>query len=284
MRISVQMLAFQTESTLPKGMLKACVAQFYPHVDQITIVEGATRATDPKRFDGDATSFTHNGSSTDGTIECLLSLPDPDKKIEIVRSAGWWDGKTQMANESAKRATGDYIWEISSDEFYHSSDMVKIKTLLEERKPDAVHFYANHFIGNFNYIISRGSDHLWGNNESWMRIFRNEPGSRWISHEPSEFQTASGLICNKGNVITREETLAMGIRLFHYSYVERSQAEFKAKFYVRPEYTKMWDDFQFDKNTQWINGARGQEYVGSHPEAIQEFLTYKDGQYLWNSC
>ena len=58
MRISVQMLAFQTETVLPGGMLGACVAQIYPHVDQITIVEGATMARSGHRWDGDATGYT----------------------------------------------------------------------------------------------------------------------------------------------------------------------------------------------------------------------------------
>lgn len=260
-------------------MLKLCVAQFYPHVDQIVIVEGATKALDPKRFDGDASEYTQDGSSTDGTIECLLSLDDPDKKIEIVKSNGWWDGKTQMANESAKRATGDYIWEISSDEFYKTEDILKIKGLLSE-KPDVVQFYANHFVGGFNYCINKETDHFWGNNEPWTRIFRNEPGSHWISHEPSEFQLASGLICNQGNVISKERTKAIGIRLFHYSYVARSQAVFKAKFYLRPEYIEMWDSFQFDKNTPWINGAKASEYLGNHPEKIQEYLESNE----WHTC
>lgn len=281
MKISVQMLAFQTESTLPKGMLEACIDQFYTHVDQITIVEGATKALDPKRFDGDATGFTEDGSSTDGTIDRLLTLKDPDFKIEVVRTKGFWDGKTSMANESAKRSGGDYIWEISSDEFYMSEDIIKIKDLLERERPDAVHFYANHFVGSFDYCINKETGHLWGNNEPWMRIWRNEPGSHWISHEPSEFQTASGLICNQGKVITRDETLALGIRLFHYSYVCRAQAEFKAKFYLRPEYTKMWDDFQGDKNTPWINGAKASEYIGDHPEAIQNLIETNNN---WNSC
>lgn len=271
MRITVQMLAFQCESTLPKGMLRACIAQFYHHVDQIVIVEGASKAISHK-FDGDADEFTKDGSSTDGTLEALMSLDDPENKIEIVKPNGFWDGKTSMANEAAKRANGDYIWEISSDEFYMSKDMEKIKELLDSKKPDAVHFHANHFVGDFKHIINGETDYLWGNNEPWMRIFRNEPGSSWISHEPSEFQLVSGLICNRGNVIDRFETLEMGIKLFHYAYVAREQANFKAKFYVRPEYVKMWEEFQNDKSTPWINGAIASEYVGTHPEHIQALL------------
>lgn len=278
------MLVFQTDTVLPKGMLKACVAQFYPHVDQIIFVEGATKALDPKRFDGDASEFTNNGSSTDGTLECLLSLDDPDKKIEIVRSNGFWDGKTQMANESAKRATGDYIWEISSDEFYKHEDIKKIKELLEKERPDAVHFYANHFVGCFNWIIDQETGHLWGNDGPWTRIFRNEPGSHWISHEPSEYQLANGLICNQGKVINRDMTLAMGIKLFHYSYVVKSQAYFKAKFYLRPEYIQMWDDFQLDQKTSWINGTKACEYKGQHPEEMEKYLMEGKGLYIWNSC
>lgn len=271
MRITVQMLAFQCESTLPSGMLRACVAQFYHHVDQIIIVEGASKATSHK-FDGDASKFTEDGSSTDGTLEVLMSLDDPERKIEIVKPNGFWDGKTSMANEAAKRATGDYIWEISSDEFYMSKDMETINGMLDLERPDAVHFHANHFVGDFKHIINRETEYLWGNNEPWMRIFRNEPGSSWISHEPSEFQLGNGLICNRGHVIDRSQTLEMGIKLFHYAYVAREQAYFKAAFYGRPEYVRMWEEFQHDKSTQWINGARASEYIGPHPEQIKSLL------------
>lgn len=281
MKISVQMLAFRTETVLPTGMLRACVAQFYNHVDQITIVEGATKALDPKRFDGDATSFTEDGSSHDGTLECLMSLEDPEDKIHIVKSVGFWDGKTQMANESAKRATGDYLWEISSDEFYRTQDILKVKALLEEKRPDAVHFYANHFVGGFRHVINDETGHLWGNDIPWARLYRNEPGSHWITHEPPEYQLASGLICNQGRVIGRDETKALGIKLFHYGYAGRSQATFKATFYGRPEYVQMWDSFQTNKATPWINGTLASEFTGEHPEAIQSLLS---NSALWHSC
>lgn len=275
MKISVQMLAFRTATMLPSGMLQACVRQFYPHVDQITIVEGATKAVS-HYFDGDASDFTIDGSSNDGTLHELFLLDDPDKKIEIVPTVGFWNGKTAMANESAKRAIGEYLWEISSDEFYRTDDILKIKALLQREKPDAVHFYAHHFVGDFNHEISEATGHLWGNDIPWQRIHRNEPGSSWVSHEPPLYRLPSGLICDQGKLITRQMTAALGIKLFHYGYVARSQAEFKAKFYRHPEYVQMWDSFQKDKTTPWINGSLASRYEGLHPEEVDKCLLVSD--------
>lgn len=273
MRVSVQMICFNAASVLPKGMLQACVAQIYPHVDEIIIVEGATMAR-TRKFDGDASSFTKNGGSTDGTLDILFSLPDPANKIVVERSRGWWDGKTAMCNEAANRATGDYIWQVDSDEFYHEKDVPAILQWLDADRPSAMHFFANHFWGGFHDIISKGSEHLWGADIPWKRIFRHYPGAKWISHEPPEYQLPDGRICNQqADVITREMTLARGVKLYHYGYVHQAQVDFKARFYRNPMYPKVWRDWQANHAAKLINGCCTEEFDGSHPSEIRTLIT-----------
>jgi len=232
MKISTGTLAFNCIKNLPQGMLEAQLRQLYYISDEIFITEGATKADGVKHgWDGDTTWCTDNGKSTDNTIDIIKSFPDPENKIVLIEKEGFWNGKTEMCNEWSKRATGDYIWQIDGDEFYTKKDIDRIKKILEKYQPNAVHFYANHFWGDINHCIDETSGFGWGNDIPWKRIFKHDIGSKWISHEPPEYQLPDGKICNTSKVIPREEMLKIGIKMNHYSYINDEQINFKSKFY-----------------------------------------------------
>lgn len=266
-KITFGMIVFNAEKNLPPGMLAACIENIYNYAHEIIIVEGATKAIN-HYFDGDTSKFTNNGKSTDNTIAIIKSLPDPDKKIKLIEADGFWDGKTKMCNAYASIATGDYIWQLDSDEFYKHEDIETILSILEKKKIDAVHFYANHFFGGFDYCIDE-TETGWGNDIPWMRIFRNVPEkSYWISHEPPEY-VCDGTVCNRGKVVSRENSLTMGIKMFHYSYVTEDQVRFKSSFYKNDNYIKDWERFKSDKNYKPM-GSTVRKFNGEHPEIIEK--------------
>lgn len=270
------MIVFNAATVLPRGMMKACIMAMYPLVDEFIIVEGATEKLQAKsKFDGDARRWTTTGRSTDDTVAELFQLPDPSNKLKIFHSHGWWDGKTAMCNKSAEAATGDYIWHVDSDEFYHERDVPKILDILQRWKPDAMHFYANHFWGGFTDCIDETTGAAWGNDIPWQRIFRHQKGGHWITHEPPDYQLPDGTICNKAKLIPRDMTLTAGIKLFHYGYVWRKQAEFKQYFFKNPAYLPLWDKWQMNKKTPLIRGATTVPFAGQHPAAIRELLKRK---------
>src|SRR3972149_5144723 len=96
----------------------------YPFAHQIIVVEGAC---------GSARSIsTEDGHSRDSTLEVLRRVQreeDPEKKVLVVtaeeegRGNGFWAEKDEMSQAYAKRATGNYIWQVDSDEFYLPGDM-----------------------------------------------------------------------------------------------------------------------------------------------------------------
>jgi len=260
-------IVFNVINTLPKDMFRYCIENLYEFMDEIIIIEGATRAT-THYWDGDTSFFTKDGHSADGTIDLLKDLKRQYPKIRIMmRQDGFWNGKTEMCNVYAQMATGDYVWYIDQDDFYKKEDMPKIIDLLEKKRPDAVHFFANHFFGGFDYCIDERMRSSWGNNIPWMKIFRNVPGkSYWISHEPPNY-VCDGIVCNQGKVISRDETLSMGIKLYHYSYVSESQINFKSKFFRNPKYVEYWEKFKTDKNID-IFGSKVFKFEGTHPEII----------------
>jgi hypothetical protein len=268
MKLSIQTIVFNAESILPKDMLRKNIEQWVEIADEIIIVEGATKAL-TRPFDGDAQNFTPDGKSTDATRDILQTLEKEHSKIKLILANGFWNGKTAMCNAASKIATGDYLWQVDQDEFYHENDIPKILNILEKYKPDAVHFYANHFWGGYWTIMDNNQP--WGNGQPWMRIFKNVPGSHWISHEPPEYQLADGTVCNKGHVINREQTDSMGIKMFHYGYVNKSQVDFKAKFYRNSQYVSLWDKWLLNNNTPILKSVTT-PFLGEHPKCIQTYL------------
>ena len=271
MKISVFSIVFNIIDTLPKNMFELNIQNMYEYVDEIIIVVGATRAI-THYFDGDTSKYTQNGRSTDGTIELLKELENKYEKVKVIIGDGFWDGKTKMCNAASNIASGDYIWQLDSDEFYKPEDIIKIKNILELEKPDAVHFYANHFIGGWDYCIDERCYNTWGNFIPWKRIFKNTKNSYWISHEPPEY-VCDGLICNNGKVINRDLTLNLGIKMFHYSFVTYEQILFKTNFYKTKEYLPFWEKFKYDKNTKILDSVV-YKFEDEHPDIIKNnYLT-----------
>jgi hypothetical protein len=271
MKISTGTLVFNVLSTIGEKLFTAQLEQLYNLSDEIFITEGATKATSNHYWDGDTSWITQDGHSTDKTIEFIKDYPDPDKKITLITKEGFWNGKTEMCNTWSERATGDYLWQIDSDEFYKEEDIIKIKYILENYNPTTIHFYANHFFGGFDKVIDEKGI-TWGNNIPWMRIFKHTPGkSYWMSHEPPNY-VSNGKICNNDILVSREETLKWGIKMYHYSYVYKSQFEFKTKFYKQKEYMEYWNELEQGKSINPFGAPISNFNIENHPEIIKKHI------------
>lgn len=273
MKISAGMIVFQAESVLPPGMLALCIESMLPHVDEFIVVEGAVCAKQGHRWDGNSCPFaTKLGHSTDNTLSILNNLTKQySPKLKLITQNGFWNGKTSMCNAYSKAATGDYLWHVDSDEFYHENDILKIKQLLEEKRPDAVHFYAHHFYGDFNHVVQDGEGpNKWVNIEPWRRIFKHRPGYSWKTHEPPNYLDDKGTPLNEGNIITRDDTRDLDLYLYHYSQVCRTQVEFKSVYFNRPEYVPLFNNWTADHKTKLIGLTQTIPFEGKHPKIIQE--------------
>jgi len=246
MKITIFSIVYNILETLPDKMFELNIQNMYDFVDEIIIVEGAT--TEIKT--------DTNGRSNDGTIDFLKKLEKKYNKIKIIIGSGYWKDKIEMCNAASKNATGDYLWQLDSDEFYKHEDIIKIKKLLEERKPDSIHFFANHFFGGFDkYIDENGR--RWGNDIPWKRIFKHKPGkSFWIEHRPPTY-ICDGKNCDNGVVINRNETLSLGLKMFHYSYVQESQIKFKSSYFK-------------NENYNFFFGEKVKIFREEHPEIIKK--------------
>jgi hypothetical protein len=202
----------------------------YPWAHQIIVVEGACRTA--------KAVATPDGHSIDTTLETLRRFQreeDPERKIIVVDAReegfedGFWPEKTEMCQAFAKRATGNYLWQIDSDEFYREEDMPIILDLLEDGV-GRIAFPQHSFWG--------GIDHV--NNSIFLaefglrgipRIFAWGPAYRYVSHRPATVLDAEGRDVRSRGEVSSRMMRRRGVRMYHYCLVFPSQVCTKAEYY-----------------------------------------------------
>lgn len=269
LKIIVQLIIFNGETLLPPGMLMAWLKQADKIADKVFITEGATLAT-THYWDGRTTLRTKDGKSTDNTISIIKQFIANKPKFHLKEADSFWNGKTSMLNYwmNEHNLEGyDYLWQIDGDEFYKEDDIDTIIDLLASRKPGTVSFYANHFWGDYEHLTDERSKR-WANEIPWKRIFKIDKHSKWVTHEPPCLSN------EQGGGVSREETLSLGVKLYHYSYVTKEQIEFKSEFYNNPQklyYYNQW--VKRDPNERFeVLGCDIHKFDGQHPMLIRELI------------
>ena len=255
----------------------------YPFAHQIIVVEGATKAA--------AALARPDGHSKDESFEMLKrfkSKQDAENKLIVVSagdegfSEGLWPEKNEMSQAYAKRATGDWLWQVDADEFYMEEDMREIVRLLgEDDSISAVSFPYLEFFGGFDTLIS-GQWHKY-EHPRFHRLFKWGAGYQYAEHRPPTVIDEKGRDLRDRNWLSTPMHGQKKIFLRHYAYVLPKQAEQKAGYYSNV----MWSE-SFRDNQRWLEesyqelknplflGQRGrwelqwlEPYSGAHPEQIE---------------
>ena len=265
--------------------------QLYPFAHQIIVVEGAapasSHAADPR------------GHSTDGTQEALRRFraeEDPDGKVTVVTAEdeghpdGFWPGeKEEMSAAYARRATGDWLWQVDGDEFYREADLQEVVRLVREY-PDAstMSFRLRTFWGSLEYYAD--GPFLRGRSVGCEchRLFRWKPGFRYVSHRPATVVDADGVDLRRKSWLDHRFTARRGICLFHYSLLFPRQVMEKAQYYVNRRVPTRERDVEWAEAC-WLRlsdpfrvhncqdyPAWLERYSGRHPEQIE--LMWQDIQ------
>ena len=221
----------------------------YPFAHQIIVVEGAVPAA--------ASIATPDGHSTDSTLEILRQFKekeDLEDKLIIVTAEdeghpnGFWPGeKDEQSQAYAKRATGNYLWQVDIDEFYMPQDMQLVLEMLQSN-PDitAVSFKQITFWGSFDYIVDG-----WYLKQGWCahgihRIFKWGPGYRYVTHRPPTVHDPQGQDMRKLKWVNGHKLARQGIYLYHYSLLFPKQVMDKCRYYK----TAIWA--KREKAEQWV--------------------------------
>jgi len=216
-----------------------CIHALYPYAYEIIIAEGAC--------EGARNIATEKGHSKDGTLEILREikrLEDPENKITIITSEdeghpdGFWPGeKLEQSQAYAKRAKGDYLWQVDIDEFYKDEDIRKIIILLnEDDKISCISFNQIGFWGGFNYTV-----------DSWyfkrylpeiFRVFKWVQGYQYVSHRPPTVINKEGINLKEINFLDARQTKKMRLFMYHYSFVFPKQVREKALYYKNADWSR----------------------------------------------
>jgi hypothetical protein len=250
-----------------------CLRALYPFAHQIIAVEGAVPAA--------AGIASPDGHSTDGTLDTLHAFKrseDPDHRMLIVTAEdsghadGFWPGeKDEQSAAFARRATGDYLWQVDVDEFYHSADMRTVLRMLHEDPTLAtVSFRQIPFWGGFDYI-----------NDGWYlrrdariihRVFRWGPGYCYVTHRPPTVHDPAGRDLRSlkrldGNALARR-----GIYMHHYSLVFPKQVREKCVYYQHADWTARTRATEWAENgyMRLTNPFRVHN-VYNHPSWLERF-------------
>lgn len=256
----------------------------YPFAHQLLVVEGATEAA--------KSLATDEGHSIDGTWERLIQFretEDPKNKLHIITARdegyldGFWPEKDQMSRAYAKRATGDWLWQVDGDEFYKKEDIGAIVTMLaNDPNISAVSFPYYEFFGGFDYLIT-GKWHM-VEYPRVHRLFRWGKGYTYSLHRPATVVDQNQKDLREKKWISSPKNGSRPIYMYHYSYVFPKQARQKVGYYSNVSWTET-----FRQNQKWLEdsylglkaplflGERGglifqwlERYRGSHPEAIDQ--------------
>ena len=203
----------------------------YPFAHQIIVVEGAVPAA--------AGAATPDGHSTDQTLQVLRHLKaeeDPEDKLTIVQAEdegypnGFWPvEKHEESRAYARRATGDYLWQVDADEFYHPEAMHRVLEMVAS-DPDisGMSFSVLRFWGGLGYVTDgwycRQYPHL-------RRFFRWGPGYQYASHRPPTVIDERGRNMYDLRWVHGDTLRQRDIALFHYLMLLPQQAREKCQYY-----------------------------------------------------
>lgn len=275
--------------------LQYCLRALYPYAHQILVVEGAVQ-------NAKAIS-TPSGHSLDSTLDSLSTFKeheDPDGKIKVItRDSGFWRDKIEMGKALNEEITGEYFWQVDTDEFYLESDLKKIISMLAaDPSIDGCSFRWKVFWGDEKTEVDGW--HLKRYQLGFNRLFRWKPESDYDHYgtDPKgpTVEFPNGLLATQGNWVTANDPRLKGIFLYHFSLLFESQVLTKTKGYadgvaIGPDNSKMhewaldnWvrlgNPFRVHNRYQEISWLKS--YNGPLPDQVRIMMNnIRDGSLDW---
>jgi hypothetical protein len=235
--------------------IEANVRSLYSFFDRIVVVDGAARGDGLGHGDGNALTGGQMGS-TDGTQDILRRLERELPKLKVVYPMRPWAGKTDMCNAALVQMQPGWVFQRDIDEFWFPEDLERLKAAVDDSDYTDGEFYALHFWGDRRHHMKLSRE-VWGNALPWRRLFRWQDNEHWLSHEPPRMSRG------QENVLSMEETRALGVRMYHYSYSDIGQLRKKEKFYGC-ELVSTIEQWRLNPESVPKNNDLT-EYLGPHP-------------------
>ena len=239
----------------------------YPHAHQIVVVEGACPSA--------RSIASPTGHSTDGTLEELARfqrVEDPERKVVVVTAEddgsrdGFWLEKDEMSRAWTRRASGNVIWQVDSDEFYLPEDIEHVRAMLEqEEKTLAVSFPMLTFWGSPDVQV----DGFFVGPFTVDRVFRWARGYSYSTHRPPTVLDSEGRNLKELGGASAATMRRRGIFMHHYELLLPKQVEEKCAYY---------------RDAAWTESCRGVEAwrTGAYERLGRPFHVHMiDGSLSW---
>jgi hypothetical protein len=257
----------------------------YPYAHQIVVVEGAAPAA--------RNVATADGHSRDGTLEVLRRFKaeeDPDGKVVLVTAEdeghpdGFWPGeKDEQSAAYARRATGDYLWQVDIDEFYRARDMELVLSMLrEDRSITGAGFPQLTFWGGTRYWVDGW--YLRRHFREVRRLFRWGAGFTYLRHRPPTVLDAAGRDVRDGPWVAASDMARRGAVMLHYSLLFPAQVRDKCDYYASAPWAARDGALDWAEHA-WMRLERPyrvhnvyaypswlERYEGDHPEQIERMI------------
>jgi len=209
------------------------------------------------------------GQSEDDTLKIIQAIDSP--KIRIIESKwnnhmkdrGYVYGQQKMIAQF--NCTGDWAFYLEGDEVVHEDDLDKIYACMKKYKDDAdveaIVFDYYHFYGNAN-------SYLWS--PAWYRKAPRIIKNSIRSYAPDGL---FWLVLDKNKIGRYPKAVECGAKMYHYGWV-RSEAQMNLKSEKVQQY---WNKGHKTINYADIDGRIIQEFTGTHPKIVQEWLPKEKG-------
>jgi len=253
------------------------IESVYPLADRIIIVEGGNDYAVAAGLCGP------DRRSTDGTLDAIRAVDDPERKVEIVTGA-WRDKAEQRNAYAARLRPGDWMLLMDGDEVFYEAGLWRLSALMHRHEVIIPGFHL--FWNDFDTVGTGVWDKF-----PQVKAVRWRAGYRYRDHNcPCDAQgrpvTRSGGVCR-----TKEKLYA------HYSWVKPiEKLRAKAAYYelqpgaserFRKDYIETvflpWrerpDEIIRRYGTHPFGGGGAEHFKGEHPEPIRRRLAA--GRFTW---
>lgn len=258
----------------------------YPFAHEIIVAEGAVPSA--------VSIAASDGHSIDATLETLRDFKaneDPDDKLILVTAEdeghpdGFWPGeKHEQSRAYARRATGDYLWQVDVDEFYKSEDMLAVLDMLrDDESITALSFKQTTFWGGFDYIVDGW--YLRKGANIYHRLFKWGPGYKYVSHRPPTVHNEQGQDLRNLHWVNGKALSRRRIFIYHYSLLLPQQVIEKCEYYnqatwVERNEARRWAEESFLRlgNPYRVHNVYDypswlEKFAGIHPPQIENLRT-----------
>ena len=231
--------------------VEACIRNTLRFCDRVVVIYGRVEAL--------------SGMPPDGSLGIVERMARAEKRIKLINPGKVWSEKLEMVRQAEPEFEDGWLIQVDCDEFYHPIEMDRVIVAAERLERKDIEFYAHHFFGSVRTVVPM-VDGRPGNLIPWRRCFRVMPGDRWLSHQPPRIEGPDR------SILTRDITADLGVFLYHYGYVWRSQCEEKIVLHgQRGDQIGDYDRASIGELIPMGKDCHLIPFDGNHPVDVNEF-------------